>query len=206
MSCDKQLVSQHRDSLLSNYAASSAKAGDFAKAHLFLASIGGELSQAYAVKKCLSYATRLDQLDSIKPDEMTLMFNPDLSMQFRVAEALIEGDPDKLSDLALELAGTIDKALSPIAYMNIERMYLAVVQKRDGVELARNLLAALRRTGAMRHDMQVYSEDLIRAGDTDEPSRAYKDTDRNSVDSSWRLGAMWQLSHLLDDNDDFSNT
>jgi hypothetical protein len=189
----KEFATRQRDSLLRSYASYHAASGDFGAAQLFIANIGGDISRQFAVQQCLPHVTSQEQIDAIKPDGMTLMFSPELNTQFRVAETLHGGDTQAISKLALELATLSGGDESHIAHQGIWRLYEAVGEP----DLARKVLAALRAEGANRHDTENYSELLVRAGDNDEPRKAYEEIDGLSESPSWRLLSMWRLAQQL---------
>jgi hypothetical protein len=187
-----------RDYTLSTDASASAVKGDFVSARLFLQNISGDHMQVSTLISCLLHAKSQDQVDAIKPDEMTLQFNPRLGMQFRIKEAVLENDPKKLSSLALEIAGITDEPFRFNALINLQRIYNLAAQHEGGPELAGKLLGVLRGWGAKYSYTQFYSEVLIRAGDNDELAKAYDDIDRNSLNASYRLLNLWRLAQLLD--------
>src|SRR5581483_1915252 len=163
---------------------------------VFISSIGSDVSQRYALHKCLSYVTTQEQIEIIRPDEVTLMFNPDLHMQSRVAEALIGGNLAMLSNLTLEVADTINENNSYITLGNLKRMYDAIAERGGDLALARKMVATMRRLGAESY-MQDYSEALIRAGDPEELRMTYEGLNNNSPDDFWRLLSLWRLAQLL---------
>lgn len=191
---NRQTVAMRRDGVLSMQAGQSAEAGDFAAARVYIANIGGNPKNAFTV--CLRYATTEEQIDALKPDEMTLAFNPEIATQFRIAEALVNGDPEVLSALALEIAMASNNSRH-IPYDDIARMYEAVAQKQDPLGLARDLLTILRAKGARLSKTVRYSGALIRAGDPDEPRLAYEAILSHSERPAGRLYTLWRLAQLL---------
>ena len=197
---NKQFVSDLRDTQLGNFARKSVEEGDFATARLFCASIGSQVVRQYELMECLKKATTQEQIDIIKPDELTLEFDPELAMQFRATEVLVAAKREALAELALELAETIDDGgSSHIKMQYIGRMFAAVnsQDKAQGLILAGELLEKLRATEAKRPDTSQFSDILIAAGDTREPSRRYDDIDQRSLNKSWRLHSLWKLAQAL---------
>jgi hypothetical protein len=77
-------------------------------------------------------------------------------------------------------------------------MYRMAAKENGGLDLARDLLAALRAAGAKPFETNIYSEALIRAGDPDEPREAYEYINNNSsLSPSSRLRELRRLARRL---------
>jgi hypothetical protein len=177
-----------RDSLLVDMADQSVKEGDFAAVGTYVNGIGNESTRKRCLRDCIGHARTPDDANVIRPDAMTLEFDPDLAAEFERADVLASGDPDVIQARALEYARTITEGDAQMKNSFISAAHKALIaydkrQAEAGVTEAqprataylREAVSALRETGRRYNTYEFLSYDLITAGDPDEPQHAYED-------------------------------
>jgi hypothetical protein len=202
----KEDVEQLCDSLLMAYAGNYSDAGDFASARLFIYDMVNEPAQQRALKNCLERARSFEELEAIRPDEITLALRPGLHSQFKFAEAFLANDMDRLRVFALGYARTIGEGNSHLKHDYIRDVHetYAAVDEPEAAAFAKELLTILREAGEHYSYVSYLSDALIRAGDPLEPGLAYRDINRCFKNSSERLYEMWRLAGLLRGQPEFT--
>lgn len=184
-----------RDYVLGTYATRYAKRGDLYSAKAFLAAIHNEVVLEEATANCIPYATTPEQLDTIRPDDLTLSFNTGLQARLKVTEAKRTGSVDDLIAIGHELIqeqpplspDTDDPSLAPMKKVNefidfaqqqlgkrrragyATEVFEAILgqDRARGLRFGREILSTIRARGS-RHDnafIEALSDALIKAGD-----------------------------------------
>jgi hypothetical protein len=99
---NKEFVVKQRDTLLAQFAQLAAKQGKLAAAKQFLDQVTA--ANEFVLEPVLMQAKTVDDLNMLRPDELTLMTMPELVDLFPLEEARLASDADAVSALVQQFA------------------------------------------------------------------------------------------------------
>jgi hypothetical protein len=193
-------VASWRESIMRDYAIFYAEHNNFPAAQLFIGAIANEQYYEAAITSCLGIATAPEQVDSIRPDIMTMAYMPDLAVPVAYAELRLANDINAMADFALGCTPTAMREQDGMHRWYADQAY-SFIAKADGphaLAVAGSMLEGLRAIDAPYVDTKALSYKLIAAGDPDEPQRAYDYINRMVIDPSERLFNVWQLAQYIE--------
>lgn len=202
---NRESVSRKRDDLLQGYVDEYVKKGDFGAARTFLNSIFNEAARDFAMQNCLKRTRNINEINVLKPEEMTLAINPELELQFDFAEMRVAEDLAAMQELAVNFAATINQGNKFIKHDYIADSYqlIAACDEAYALSMAQRVLGILRNVGVPYRHLVKLSEAVIHGGDLDESRRAFEDINASSTPSYQRLEYLWKLGRTL--NEVYSN-
>jgi len=103
---NRQFISDFRDTqLLVTAAEEYAHKGDFESANTCLVQIASPKFRESGLVACLEAAKTSEEIEILRPDDMTIMFDETLGDTFKVREAILKNDLKTVEDMAKGLAG-----------------------------------------------------------------------------------------------------
>lgn len=93
-------ISSFHDECLRKGAEYYSKLGDFKSAQIFLIEIADAGMRTYTTAECLKNAKKREDIETIRPDEMGLLFNRALHEAFKTKEAILADDFTAVKELA----------------------------------------------------------------------------------------------------------
>jgi hypothetical protein len=195
---DQKTALDSRDNTLRDYARDYATRNDFVAVSVVLAAVANDITRRYVMSDCLGKARTPEQVAAVRPDDMTLAFDPGMQLEFQLADVRVSGDVEMIAAVGLECARTPHAGIDLMrpTFINDAYAALAGLDKPHALGFAREALAAMRENYYQYRDMQPLSEALIAAGDPDEPQLAY-DAIAAIPSSPDRLHYLWQLAHKI---------
>jgi hypothetical protein len=195
------IITSRMDGLLEKYAELYASRGDFAAAAFFVANTSNEFVMYRALEDCLKQAKTLEDVQALRPDELSLQTERDLDFQFKVAEGRMAGNAEALTQLSRDIAAAIgEDPPEPHLYDLLQTIQkkLLEIDRLQALALTKEWLAALRAKQENSTLYQGLSATLINSGDAAEAIEAFKDLDNGaSLRAEQKLHALWLLSRSI---------
>jgi hypothetical protein len=195
---NKHSVVLNRDHILATFAEKAASKQDFAAANLYTANINDEITRKEALTECLIHATTPEQLATLRPDGLTLLFNPELNLQLRLAEARCTQDVETALTYIDEMIANRGDTWE-IKFKVLETTYR---QLGSRPEVAARIAQRLRQNNIPVATQHYFSQELLVANDPDEPRQLYAQLDQwFSNKPLLRLRRLLSLTEALEETE-----
>jgi hypothetical protein len=208
----EELAIINRDAIIRRLAERAADTNDFVAVRRFIAAVSSSNEQESITAALLPKAQTSEQVQAIRPDEMTLEYSPWLKLQFDHADELVSGDVSAMTARAMSYAGTMNvepgakrefiaRVHSTLAAQDEQRMRSAAAvgepYEPRAPLYARQILPMLRAAGEGFDETFYLSDALILAGDPDESQRIYEDIASTGFTPIGRLTRFWILAQTI---------